>query len=142
MSKSQNTAMCINIFNHLCSFTSKLIDVRHHAFSALLTHQKPCQALAAEYLKKMTMIAMRACRRPGTFTWVIPFLPPPVPLLPYSRTSRAPTTSQVSNVKQSNADPITSFNQSTFTCLSEPELLGELHAPSTPLPRHTKIVGR
>lgn len=42
---------------------------------------------AAEYNVKMTMIAMRGCRRPGTFTWVIPFPPPPVPLLPYSRFS-------------------------------------------------------
>lgn len=69
-----------------------------------LTPSKPCQALAAETSTKMTMIAMRGRRRPGTFTWVIPFpsstrsTPSIFPNIPGS--NRAPTTSQLSNVKQ------------------------------------------
>ncbi|KAK3399718.1 hypothetical protein B0T20DRAFT_167679 [Sordaria brevicollis] len=66
----------------------------------LTTTSKSCQALAAE--DDDDRHARSSSSR--AFTWVIPFPPPPVPLLPYSRTSRAPTgaptTSQLSNVKQ------------------------------------------
>lgn len=106
--------------------TRRHFGIQQQVFSPLTT-SKLCQALAAETSTKMTMIAMRGCRRPGHSHGSSPFPPPPVPLLPYSRTFRAPTGLQPqASCQMSNnmfADSFTSFDESTFTCFNEAELL-------------------